>query len=77
MIDDIVEGMKRNIQLTPKEIQKGARMKYRHMQVSLAASNIGRIQAAVQSLGKMWTKLTMRGSIRLQLKYPFQPLKRE
>jgi len=48
MNNDIVEATKRRIQLTPKEIQKGAGMEYRPMQVSLAASNIGRIRAAVQ-----------------------------
>ena len=48
MISDIVDATKRNIQLTPKEIQKGAGMDYRPMQVSLAASHIGRIRAAVK-----------------------------
>ena len=48
MISDIVDATKRNIQLTPKEIQKGAGMNYRPMQVSLAASHIGRILAAVK-----------------------------
>ena len=45
---DIADATKQNMQLTPKEIQKGIGMDYRPMQVSLAASNIGRIRATVK-----------------------------
>jgi len=44
MICDIADATKQNIQHAPKEIQKGIGMDYSPMQVSLAASNIGRIR---------------------------------
>ena len=48
MITDIAEATKKNIQITPKEVQKDTGMDYRPMQVSLAAANIDRIRAVVK-----------------------------
>ena len=48
LVDDIATITKKNIQITPKEVQKGTGMDYRPMQVSLAAANIDRIRSVVK-----------------------------
>ena len=48
VVRDIEELAKRNMGISPKEVQKGTGMGYRPMQVSLAATNIDRIRAVVK-----------------------------
>ncbi|MCY3928218.1 MAG: hypothetical protein OXG81_08075, partial [Acidobacteria bacterium] len=48
VVKDIEELAKRNMSISPKEVQKGTGMGYRPMQVSLAAANIDRIRAVVK-----------------------------
>jgi len=47
-LQDITQAVKRNLQTTAKEIQKGNGMDYSPMEVSLAAANLERVQAHVK-----------------------------
>jgi len=45
---DIKKSAQRNINITPKEVQNGAGMDYRPIEMSLAAANIDQIRTAVK-----------------------------
>ena len=52
VLEDISNTALKNASITPKEAQKGKRMSYQSINVSMAAANIDRVQAAVKKTRK-------------------------